>query len=123
MAGFTQGLSDLRALELYASLTSKEKALSLVEDFAGKELTFTEYPRREGFCVELREKLNRAIKESLWRQVKKQPRQSGIPGCRGRFYVPETSEHIWITAKKDGKILFWMKTRNFSVLIFAIRAI
>lgn len=65
MAGFTQGLSDLRALELYASLTSKEKALSLVEDFAGKELTFTEYPRREGFCVELREKLNRAIKESL----------------------------------------------------------
>ena len=62
MAAFTQGLSDLRALELYASLTSKEEALALIENFAGEEITFKEYPRRESFCVELREKLNRAIK-------------------------------------------------------------
>ena len=65
MAGFTQGLSDLRALQLYASLTSKEEAVALIESFAGQELTFKEYPRRDGFCVELREKLNRAIKEKL----------------------------------------------------------
>lgn len=62
MAAFTQGLSDLRALELYASLTSKEEAVSLIESFAGAEITFKEYPRREGFCVELRERINRAIK-------------------------------------------------------------
>ncbi len=65
MAGFTQALSDLRALELYASLTSKEEAVAFIEEAAGQTITFSDYPRGDDFCVSLREKLDRAIAEKL----------------------------------------------------------
>lgn len=65
MLGFTQALSDLRALQLLASLTSKEDAVAWLEETAGQTVTFSEYPREEGYCVSLREKLNEEIRARL----------------------------------------------------------
>ena len=65
MKGFTQALYDLRAFELLASLTSREYVIDLIDSTAGENVTFSEYPRYDGFCRQLREAINEHIKGKI----------------------------------------------------------
>ena len=62
---FTQALYDLRAFELLASLTSREYVIDLIDSTAGENVTFSEYPRYDGFCRQLREAINEHIKGKI----------------------------------------------------------
>ena len=61
---FREAIQDLRALQLLESLCGREKALEILED--GTEgITFSEYPRDDGWLLSKREQINTAIKEAL----------------------------------------------------------
>lgn len=60
---FAQALQDLRALELLESLTDRAYVMRLVEDGLDAPLTFTDYPRRAAYLLELRRRVNGAISE------------------------------------------------------------
>lgn len=62
---FHDALQDLRALELLASKTSKEKVLELIEEDLEGELTFKNYPHEASWLLNKREQINKAIKEAL----------------------------------------------------------
>lgn len=56
---FNEGLQDMRALELLESLTDKETVRKMLGDIQG----FTDYPRTSSYILQLREKINKKIKE------------------------------------------------------------
>jgi len=61
---FREGIQDLRALELLASLTGRERALEIMlEDWEG-ELRFDDYPRDLEWLIGARERINQAIKQA-----------------------------------------------------------
>ena len=63
--GFTQALSDLRALDLAASLTSKETVVKLLEDIAGMEIRFAKFPENHDFSDKARTAVNELIKKNI----------------------------------------------------------
>lgn len=65
LAVFHDALQDMRALELCESLYGREYVIKLIEEDCDFEITFSEYPRKEKYILNLRERTNNAIKESL----------------------------------------------------------
>lgn len=63
MRGFTQALTDLRAMELAESLCGREAVLAALE--AEGEMTFKEYPRHPHGALEMRRRVNRLIQSKL----------------------------------------------------------
>ena len=59
MMTFYQGLCDLRAMQLLASLTSKDYVLELIEGELSTPLTFSCYPKSAHYLLALRNKINR----------------------------------------------------------------
>jgi hypothetical protein len=56
-----EGLQDMRAMELLESFIGKEAVLEIVEEGLESRLSFVEYPRGEGWLLDLRERINAAI--------------------------------------------------------------
>ena len=59
----SQAFDDYRAMQLLEEISGREKVLELIED-TDSEISFTEYPRSASYLLNLREKLNDAIKAS-----------------------------------------------------------
>lgn len=62
---FYEGLQDMRALQLLASLIGKDKADALIDEVAGMNVTFREYPLNSEFILALRKRVNELIKENI----------------------------------------------------------
>ena len=62
---FHDALQDMRALEKCESLYGREYVQKLIEETAGGNITFKEYPKTKHFLLTLREKVNQSIKASL----------------------------------------------------------
>lgn len=56
-----EALTDLRALELLESLTSKEHVMELIEGELAEPLTFKKYPKSDMYLITLRNRVNREI--------------------------------------------------------------
>ncbi len=65
LAVFHDALQDMRAFELCEKRCGKERVTELINENTTEEITFAEYPRNADYLLQLREKINRAIKESL----------------------------------------------------------
>lgn len=65
LAVFHDALQDMRALELCEKLCGRDFVINLIEESCDCEITFSEYPRKEKYILNLRERANNAIKESL----------------------------------------------------------
>ena len=61
---FYDGIQDLRALRLLEELTSREEVLKLIEKDLDIPLSFTCYPTNQGWLLDLRERINKAIAEN-----------------------------------------------------------
>ena len=61
---FYDAIEDLRALKLLESKLGREKVLALIEDEAGQKITLKSYPRNQQFILNLRQRVNAAIKEN-----------------------------------------------------------
>lgn len=62
---FTEALYDLRAMQLLAKLTSKEHVLELIEKDLNNPITFKNYPCDADYILELRQTINKDIKENI----------------------------------------------------------
>ncbi len=62
---FYDAFQDKMALDLLASLIGKEKAVALVEEGTDSPITFRDYPHSDEWLLNMREKVNRAIKENI----------------------------------------------------------
>lgn len=60
-----EALTDLRALELLESLTSKEHVMELIEGELEEPLTFKRYPKSDMYLISLRNKVNREIAQYI----------------------------------------------------------
>ena len=60
---FYDGFQDLRALRLLEKLTSREEVLKLIEQDLDIPLSFNCYPTNQKWLLDLREKINEAIRE------------------------------------------------------------
>ncbi len=63
LAVFHDGLQDMQAMALLESLTSKEYVVSLIDEGI-EPITFKSYPHSAKWLLEMREKINMAIKEN-----------------------------------------------------------
>lgn len=61
---FFDGIQDLRALRLLEELTSREEVLKLIEKDLDIPLSFNCYPTHQGWLLDLRERINKAIAEN-----------------------------------------------------------
>lgn len=61
---FYDGFQDLRALRLLEELTSREEVLKLIEKDLDIPLSFNCYPTHQGWLLDLRERINTAIREN-----------------------------------------------------------
>ena len=61
---FHDGIQDMRALKLVESLYGKEYAVNLLEEGI-EPITFKDYPRSADYILNIREKINAAIKAKL----------------------------------------------------------
>ena len=59
---FHEALQDLRAFKLLESKYDKEFVLKLIEEGLERPISFTEFPRREDYLLNLRERVNQLIK-------------------------------------------------------------
>ncbi|MDE6211088.1 MAG: DUF4091 domain-containing protein [Clostridia bacterium] len=62
---FYDGLQDMRALQLAESLIGREKTLELLEQGADKPITFADYPHSDEWQLQMRERINDAIRQEL----------------------------------------------------------
>ncbi|MDO4265509.1 MAG: DUF4091 domain-containing protein [Eubacteriales bacterium] len=58
-----EALTDLRALNMLESLTSREHVMELIEGGLGEPLTFKRYPKSDAYLINLRNQVNREIGE------------------------------------------------------------
>ena len=56
-----EALRDLRALELLEALKGREYVEALIFQLAGRQITFSDYPRSDAFLYELRRRVNEEI--------------------------------------------------------------
>lgn len=59
---FYEALQDLRAFKLLETYIGKTEVIKLIEEGIEHPVTFEEYPRNKYYLIELREKVNRIIK-------------------------------------------------------------
>ena len=57
----THAMQDLRAMNLLASLTSREHVIALIERGLDHPLTFSRYPSSSAWLLDLRERINAEI--------------------------------------------------------------
>ena len=57
-----EAMTDLRALKLLESLTSREHVMELIEGNLPEPLTFKRYPKSDMYIIQLRERVNSEIK-------------------------------------------------------------
>lgn len=62
---FYDALQDLRALKLLESYWGKEKVVAMIEEEAGMEIRFNQYPLSMEFMLRIREKINREIEKAI----------------------------------------------------------
>lgn len=62
---FYDGLQDLLALRLLESRIGREKALSVLEQGLDTPLTFSDYPHSADWLLAARERINRAVQQTL----------------------------------------------------------
>lgn len=60
-----EALQDVRAFRLLESLTDHETVVNLVEEGLAEPITFSEYPKGEAFCLDVRARVNQKIEELL----------------------------------------------------------
>ncbi len=61
---FYDGFEDIMALKLLESKIGREKTVEFIEKDLVKPISFTEYPHESEWLLEMREKINRKIKEN-----------------------------------------------------------
>ena len=62
MLVFQEALQDLRALRLLESLTSRQAVVELIGSLTDTPITFTQYPKEDGWLFAMRRKVNEAIR-------------------------------------------------------------
>lgn len=62
---FYDGLQDMMAMQLLESKIGKEAVIKLIEENAGVPISISEYPHKEEWLLEAREKINHAIQSNL----------------------------------------------------------
>ena len=60
---FYDGLQDFAAMRLLESLVGREKALEII--VRDDEFSFLKYPHGSSYLIDLRERINQAIKENI----------------------------------------------------------
>ncbi|MBQ7058160.1 MAG: DUF4091 domain-containing protein [Firmicutes bacterium] len=60
---FGEALQDLQALKLLESLTSREHVIALIQEDVVEPITFHVYPTGESYLLNLRDKVNKEIKQ------------------------------------------------------------
>lgn len=63
-----EAMTDLRALKLLESLTSREHVMELIEGELAEPLTFKRYPKSDMYLITLRNRVNREISEIISRK-------------------------------------------------------
>lgn len=63
-----EAMTDLRALKLLESLTSREHVMELIEGELAEPLTFKRYPKSDMYLITLRNRVNREIAEITGRK-------------------------------------------------------
>ena len=61
LAVFSQALRDIRALEALAARIGREAVNALIDRLAAQPITFADYPRSDGFLLDLRETVNEML--------------------------------------------------------------
>jgi len=56
-----EAMDDIRALQLCEELYGREYTVKLIDDTAGMDLTFYDYPKTPDFLLKLRDKIALAI--------------------------------------------------------------
>lgn len=62
---FTQALCDLRAMRLLESKIGHDAVVAIIEEVAGQEIDFNEYPHTAEFMLDLRERINSEIEKVI----------------------------------------------------------
>ena len=62
---FYEGLQDMRALQLLQTVMDKESVVALIDDVCGQPLAFKKYPKSAEVLLNLRQVVNKLIKEKL----------------------------------------------------------
>ncbi len=62
---FKHGLEDMRALQLCESLYGRDYVIDLIEEDLDEKITFKRYPKDAEYLLDLRERVNAAIKAKL----------------------------------------------------------
>ena len=62
---FHEGIQDMRALELLSELIGRDEVKKLIDDIAGMNVTFIEYPANAYFIQTLRRRVNELIKVNV----------------------------------------------------------
>lgn len=65
LISFHEGIQDMRALQLLVDYIGKEKVDEIIDEVAGMDITFNEYPANAYFIQSLRRKVNKFIKENV----------------------------------------------------------
>lgn len=65
LVSFYEGIQDIRALDLLSDLIGKDKVTELIDDIAGMDMTFRDYPTNAYFIQTLRRKVNELIKKNI----------------------------------------------------------
>ncbi len=60
---FFDGIQDMRALEALEKKIGREKTLEIIDSGLKEKITFSRFPRSNGWLLELREKINRILSE------------------------------------------------------------
>ena len=61
LAVFSQALRDIRALEALEARIGRKAVNALIDRLAGQRITFADYPRSDGFLLDLRETVNEML--------------------------------------------------------------
>ena len=62
LVAFHEGIQDMRALKLCEKLYGREYVVNLIEESINEPLTFKEFPANADYLLNLREKVNKAVK-------------------------------------------------------------
>ena len=60
-----EALTDLRAMKMLESLTSKEYVMELIEGDLGEPITFKRYPKSDMYLITLRNRINKEIEKRI----------------------------------------------------------
>jgi hypothetical protein len=64
LAVFYEAIQDYAALRLCERMIGRENVVKVIDDTAGMNVTFTDYPPSAGYILELREKIDRLIENN-----------------------------------------------------------